>query len=245
MEFKSKEELEFYLNNFKELGSGSQGTAYYDAKNNQVIKVFHDFYDDDFDSTRFKKEDVLRFKEIVNNTYIFPTDVLTLNNSVIGYLSKYVTGASLYSINPLNIKLDNMIKAIEPVFKATKKITRDCVATYDVMYNIMYNNTNFYIIDTDEYSYSDKCYDELLRDNQNNFDISIKYFLVDCIFDDLVESNKILDEMYKTKECNSLEFLKELRKVLSEYNGSKIDKLCQVEKYTNKTKRMHKLVRYV
>lgn len=245
MNFNSKEHLESYLKGLKELGFGSQGVVYQDKKNNKAIKVYDLFLDGYEDEDIYDEDEILKFNNIVNDTYVFPEDVVSINNKVVGYISKYVQGKSLYKINPLLIKLDDFTNSINPVIKDTEKLTKESIATYDIMYNIMYINKKFHIIDTDEYSYTFKDLNQLLKDNNSNFDISIKYFLVDCLFDEFVESYKLLYEMYKDDYCNSITFLKEFKKLLSEYNGEEISKLNEVKSCTNKEKRIEKFIRYV
>lgn len=245
MNFNSKEHLELYLKGLKELGFGSQGVVYKDKKNNKAIKIYDLFLDNDEEEYIYSKDEILKFNSIVNNTYVFPEDIVSISNQTVGYISKYVPGKSLYKINPLLVKLDDFAGAINQVKKDTNKLTEDSIATYDVMYNIMYGNKKFYIIDTDEYSYTFKDLKQLSKDNNSNFDTSIKYFLVDCLFDEFVESYKLLYKMYKDNYCDSITFLKEFKKLLSEYNGEEINKLNEAKKCTNKTKRMEKLVRYV
>lgn len=245
MNFNNKEHLELYLKRLKELGFGSQGVVYQDKKNNKAIKIYDLFLDGDEEEYMYDKNEILRFNNIVNDTYVFPEDVVSINNKVVGYISKYVQGKSLYKINPLLIKLDDFTNSINSVIKDTDKLTRESIATYDVMYNIMYSNKKFYIIDTDEYSYTFKDLKRLSKDNNSNFDTSIKYFLVDCLFDEFVESYKLLYEMYKDDYCDSITFLKEFKKLLSEYNGKEINKLHEVKNCTNKEKRIQKFIRYV
>lgn len=75
--------------------------------------------------------------------------------------------------------------------------------------------------------------------------MSIKYFLVDCLFDEFVENYKLLSEMYNDNNCSSKIFLKEFRRLLSEYDGQEISKLNEVRECTNKIKRIEKFIRYV
>lgn len=243
MDFDNINDLTLHLKKLKELGSGSQGTVYYDKNSKKAIKVYdlilaYDEY------VLYKEDEILRFGSIKNGTYIFPDEVVKLDNQVIGYISRYVSGKSLYRINPLLIKLDNFSCAIKTVIDDTKIITDMDIATHDVMYNIMYGNNKFHIIDTDEYSYSIRSYDVLLKHNILNFDLSIKYFLVDNLFDEFVQDNKLLKEMYNDDDCSSLVFLKAFRELLSEYSEQNIKTLCQAKKYVNKKQKPIKFIRF-
>lgn len=243
MNFDNINDLILYLKELKELGSGSQGTVYYDKKKKKTIKIYDSVLDYD-EYTLYKENEILRFGTIKNGTYIFPDEVVKLNNQVIGYISRYVSGKSLYMINPLLIKLDNFSRAIKPVINDTKIITDMDIATHDVMYNIMYGNNKFHIIDTDEYSYSIRNYEVLFKHNILNFDLSIKYFLVDNLFDEFVYDNKLLKEMYNADDCSSLDFLKAFRKLLSEYSDQNVDNLAQVKQYVNKKPKQIKFIRF-
>lgn len=243
MNFDNINDLILYLKELKELGSGSQGTVYFDKKQKKAIKIYDSVLDYD-EYTLYKENEILRFGTIKNGTYIFPDEVVKLNNQVIGYISRYVSGKSLYMINPLLIKLDNFSRAIKPVINDTKIITDMDIATHDVMYNIMYGNNKFHIIDTDEYSYSIRSYEVLFKHNILNFDLSIKYFLVDNLFDEFVYDNKLLKEMYNADDCSSLDFLKVFRKLLSEYSDQNVDNLAQVKQYINKNPKQIKFIRF-
>lgn len=243
MNFDNINDLILYLKKLRELGSGSQGIVYHDKKNKKAIKIYDSVLDYD-EYILYKENEILRFGTIKNGTYIFPDEVVKLNNKVIGYISRYVSGKSLYMLNPLLIKLDNFSCAIKQVIDDTKIITDMDIATHDVMYNIIYGNNKFHIIDTDEYSYSIRSYDVLLKHNILNFDLSIKYFLVDNLFDEFVQDNKLLKEMYNDNTCSSLDFLKAFRKLLSEYSEKNIETLCQAKKYVNKKPKPIKFIRF-
>lgn len=99
------------------------------------------------------------------------------------------------------------------------------IVIYDIMYNILYNNGTFKIIDTLEYSYGDK-----VKDNMRGFNLEIMLFLVDNYFDDFVNKNSILKEMYLSDSVSCIEFIEALRYALSSYIGTKITRLNEAKK---------------
>ena len=67
------------------------------------------------------------------------------------------------------------------------------------------------------------------------FDAEIRYFLVDNYFDEFVNNDILLREMYHDKKnVTSLEFLRMFRNKLSEYIGTDIDKLEKAKKLVMK-----------
>ena len=82
MNFKSEKQLKTYLNSLEFIGQGSQGICYLDKTNNTVIKIFHDFFEEGI--TSYKKEDIVRFNNIKNKTFIWASDVIMINDIVVG-----------------------------------------------------------------------------------------------------------------------------------------------------------------
>lgn len=235
MKFRSEEELQGFINNLQYLNMGSQGTCY--LRNKKVFKIFHRDLDDDEDYIiEHDKNEILRFSNIDNKTFIWPKDVIELNNEVIGYVSDYVDAKNLYKINPLNINLNRFIKNIKEAKKDIKIISNNGIVTYDMMYNTLYGR-RFYCIDQDEYSFSEKDPKLIEQDNNNNFDIELYYFLIDNYFDNIIKNNKELSELYKYKKEDILVFIELLKKYLSELVGKDITALKDAKKYVIKSNR--------
>lgn len=243
MNFNSELALKKYLEKCKEIGFGAQGVVYRDKK--QTIKVFHQFFDKYEDDYVWKKEDILKFGNFQNETYIFPLDILSIENEIIGEISKYVTGNNLDKINPLSIDIDIFIKAVSNCLIDIRKISEHQIVSYDTVYNTMYNGKKIYIIDTTEYTHVDFPINEILQINQNNFNMAIMYFLIDSYFDEFIENDKLLNEMYMNKDINILEFLKMYKSKLSEAVGYEIIKLQEAKKCTNKRVRKPKYIRSI
>ena len=138
MKFKSKRDLLLKTLVLKEIGEGSQGICYLDRSNKLVYKIYHEFFDGyaiDYNHTNIEQ-----FCNIDNNTYIFPKDVIEVDNKVVGYIEPYVNSKDLSSINPLMINLDKLIKNIDNVRSDIETISEYGIQTYDVTYNVLYKN---------------------------------------------------------------------------------------------------------
>ena len=96
----------------------------------------------------YDKDFLLRFSNIKNNTFIWPTDVIYVENELVGYTMPYKNSKNLFQIDPLSVSLNALEKGITNIFKDIKIITDNNVTLYDVMYNIMYKNGRLYVVDT-------------------------------------------------------------------------------------------------
>ena len=231
MKITNKDRFLNYLSSLKFLGVGSQGACYYDPKTNQVLKVFHIFFDDDYEDAIF--EDVIQFSNITNSTFIWPIETIEYNNLVIGYTMKFVKSKSLYETNPLYVNLNSFAKAISKSYKDIALLTNNDIKIYDIMYNILYSRGKINVIDTMEYSKRNVT----LKENSEGFNLELKYFLVDNLFNNFVNSNFFLRDLYDSKDANALELLNELKRKLSEYIGFEITMLNEVRMLTSKIDR--------
>lgn len=223
MNFKSEKQLKIYLNSLEFLGQGSQGACYLDKTNNTVIKIFHEFFEEGI--TSYKKEDILKFSNIKNKTFIWATDVIMLNDIVIGYTMPYISARSLCEINPLLLNLDTLTKGIKNTLQDFEILSKNNIVIYDIMYNILYKNGIFKVIDTLDYSYGVN-----VKDNMRGFNLEIMLFLVDNYFNDFVNKSPILKEMYLSNSVSCIEFIEALRYALSSYIGTKITRLNEAKK---------------
>ena len=236
MEFKNKKVMQIILNNLSIIGQGSQGICYYNKKD-EVYKIFHQAFEDD-DFINYTKNELLRFSNVKNKTFLWAKDVIVLENEIIGYITDYVKAKSLFKIDPLKINLNKFMNDISEVEKDIKIISNNGIKTYDLMYNTLYGNS-FYMTDFDEFSYSDLD-SKILEDmNKRNFYYELYYFLIDGYFDEFIKQYKILNKMYEEKKDNILTFIELLRKYLSEYIGSNINSLNEAKKCLNKVKQIN------
>lgn len=219
MKFINREHLDTFLKNLEVLGSGSQGICYLDKNNKIVYKIFMDYYDEE--EAMYTENDILKFSNVKNNTFIWPNDVIKVGNSIVGYTMPYKRSKSLYQVNPLLVNLDSLDKAFVNIEEDIKKLTDNGIRIYDLRYNTLYNNGKIYVIDTLDYSYRNVTYNE----NREAFDLELMFFLVDTYFDDFVNNDKLLKEMYMGFEVRGVDFLRVFRNKLSTYMGKDIKKL--------------------
>ena len=234
MEFKSKKDLLLKIKFLKEIGRGSQGICCLDKNNSLVYKIFYQFLDNSV-IEKYSYSEIMQFSNIKNNTYVFPKDVLTVDNDIVGYIENYVSSKELTSVNPIKVSLDKLINCINKVYSDIETISENGVLTYDVMYNILYKD-KFNIIDSDEYVIRDNDPSYLFDLNKERFNYAIYNFLVDNYFDEFIRNYKILNNMYKYKEADVTVFIELLRKNLSEYIGFEVNKLGDAKECINKVK---------
>ncbi len=216
MIFNTKEELNLFIKKLIYIGEGTQGKCYLDKNNLLVYKFFwHCFLEDEFDLSYFSEDDILKFSHLKANTIIFPKEVIYLDKEVIGYTTRYRNAPNLYKLNPLNLSLDRLTKLIEIALKEIIYLSKKGVCMYDVLYNVLLGR-KIYIIDTLEYTLRSGNYADILRHNLKAFNIEIMSFLIDGIFDGVINNNKSLNDMYHHKDLVSLiDFINELRSYLS------------------------------
>lgn len=209
MEFRDKNLFNTYLSSLIYLGKGSQGVCYLDKDTNQVIKVFHSYFLNE--ESLYNEEDILKFSHVINNTILWPIDVIKINNNVIGYTTLYKNMNNLYKVNPLLVNLDLLSSAIYKVCKDIKDISDIGIRLYDVFYNILYKRGKIYIIDTLEYSF----YNGNYQVNMKQIDNEIKLFLVDNYFDDFIFNDSQLTKLYLDDYTSSIEFIAYFKEQLS------------------------------
>lgn len=227
--FNNKNNFDLYLKRLFFLGMGSQGICYLDKKNKIVYKIFHGYFDDEDEG--YTADDILKFSGIRNNTFIWHSDVVYANGRIIGYTMPYVSSVNLCDTDLLSTNLNLLEKAIDKSYCDIEILTKNNVCLYDVMYNILYSNGKINVIDSMEYNFGNAT----LKENMAAFDAEIRYFLVDNYFDEFVNNDILLREMYHDKKnVTSLEFLRMFRNKLSEYIGTDIDKLEKAKKLVMK-----------
>lgn len=227
--FNNKNNFDLYLKRLFFLGMGSQGICYLDKKNKIVYKIFHGYFDDEDEG--YTADDILKFSGIRNNTFIWPSDVVYANGRIIGYTMPYVSSVNLCDTDLLSTNLNLLEKAIDKSYCDIEILTKNNVCLYDVMYNILYSNGKINVIDSMEYNFGNAS----LKENMAAFDAEIRYFLIDNYFDEFVNNDILLREMYHDKKnVTSLEFLRMFRNKLSEYIGTDIDKLEKAKKLVMK-----------
>ena len=231
MFFNSKKDLLNFLNySCINIGNGSIGDCYLNTKDKYVYKIYYSYLEDN-EEANF---DIDKFNNIKVSTFVFPKEKIFVNDTVVGYKTRYVKNKHLYQINPLLVDLDSLEKKIISAKEDVNILSNNNIRIYDTPYNILYGNS-IKIIDTDEYSIDNIHNSETIRKlNNNTFDLEFYWFLIDNYFNDFVDNNKELNELYSSKSEDILVFLKLFRKVLSEYTESEVKRLSSCKKYINK-----------
>lgn len=223
MIFINKEHLNTYLANITYLDQGSQGICYINKNKNIVIKIFHEYFEGE--DCRYSFEEIMKLSGIKNTTFIWPTDVITLEGKIVGYVMPYIAYKSLCETDPLRINLKLFAKAILLAENDIKLLTSKNIRIFDIMYNILYRAGKFKVIDTIEYGEIPTEYET----NRRGFDLEIMKFLVDNYFNYFVEKDKLLQDMYLSKDVSGYEFLTVFRDKLSEYMGFEVTKLSDAK----------------
>lgn len=240
MNFNSRWEVMNFIGTLIPLAGGSQGVCYVDKNFKKVYKFYYSYLE--FDEILYTKEEILKFYNIKSSTFLFPKEVILLNNNVIGDVTPYRHARNLCNLNPLNIRLDRLMKLLVIALKEIEYISRKQVNTFDVMYNTLLGN-KLYIVDTLEYSINDRDYEAILSDNMKYFNLGIMYFLVDGLFDGVVSQNTKLKEMYdlRGRDISILEFIIELKKYLERILGHEITYLRDAKDLKDQNVLEHRL----
>ena len=237
MEFKTREEVYEFLKKCTYLDEGSQGKCYVDKEKQLVYKLYFSFLDPFDEDIILEESDILAFKDIKTDMIIFPKDIIKLNGVVIGDITRYVDAQNLYKINPLRVDINWLLSLCELALKEIEYISKEHIKIFDMLYNIMLGN-KFYIVDTLEYSKSQEDYAKILLTNLSQFNLSIVFFLVSGIFEEVIKDNHFLNSMYKSLGygISIIEFIKELKKYLSELVGKEIKTLEEARHLVDKKK---------
>ena len=223
MNFVSREHFDTYLRGLSYIGQGGQGICYLNGKNKTVYKVFHEYFD--YEDTNYAEYEILRFSNIKNKTFLWPSDVILVEGKIVGYTLPYKKAKNLYQINPLLINLNSLETAVGKAMDDIILLSDKGVTIYDIMYNTLYANGNMYVVDTLDFSESFSSREK----NMNGLNTEIKLFLVDNYFNHFVDDNVTLKEMYHDSSLGGVEFMNEFRNKLSEYIGDDIVTLSRAK----------------
>ena len=178
LHFKNEEHFNSFIKNLQFIGLGSEGYCYKLDKGIVLNHLCGPYY------TPKSKEDILKFKDINIPNYIFVQNLVYIKEQIVGVLMHYVNGKNvkkgLYNINILNL-----IKALDDLIIATKKLSSYGITVFDVCpVNMLYNKGRFYFIDTMDYKKSE-------GDINGSFNINMKNILYDMY--DKMFTKSILD----------------------------------------------------
>lgn len=229
MNFVSREHFDTYLRGLTYIGQGGQGICYLNVKDKIVYKVFHEYFD--YEDTNYTEYEILRFSDIKNKTFLWPSDVILVEGKIVGYTLPYKKAKNLCQTNPLLINLNSLETSVKKVIRDISLLSDNGVTIYDLMYNTLYANGNMYVVDTLDFGERVSSIEE----NMKGLNTEIKLFLVDDYFNHFVDDNVILKEMYYDSSVGGIEFMNEFRNKLSEYMGEDIVTLNKAKSLVKKS----------
>lgn len=208
----TREEFNKLWNKLEYLGSGGEGTCK-KLNKRESIKYL------DGSPTDLTEDQIDQFLNLKNQTYLFPYKPFYVDYELMGYIAKCSSGKNLIEVSRDNIRFDKFIKGSKKVEIDCNTLSEKGVMTFDLLFNILYKNGVFHIIDTCDYEIVDKDSKKLYRDNIKLFNYSLLEFLVKDRFYEFVFTSKELSELYKEAEIGEsiIPFLEMLRQRLSEY----------------------------
>lgn len=221
----TKQEFEKIWNNLAFLGRASEGTCKR-LNNKEVIKYLDGPY------VNLNEEQILMFKDIKNKTYLFPYRTFYIDGKMMGYITRYSSGKNLIEVSRNTIRFDKLIDGSYVVEEDTQKLSDKGISTYDILFNILYKNGVFHIIDTCEYKNVDTNNEKLYKDNISSFNYSLLEFLVKDRFYKFVFTSKELRELYEEAENGEsiIPFLERLRQRLCEYCDEDVKSVIDAKK---------------
>ena len=231
MLFKTEAEVNLFMRKLNYLGEGTQGKCFVDKNRKWVFKFFQSYFDTlRYDYEDLTEADILKFQKIKSNTFLFPKEIIYLNEKIIGYTIPYRNAKNMYAINPLTLNLDRLLKLLNIALKEIEYISRCGVRMYDVLYNILLGN-RIYIIDTLEYGMCEGYFHDVLKENLKAFNFEIMSFLINGLFDKIIADNKTLSDMYNSKdvEVSIIDFIFELRNYLANLLGKNVTYLREAK----------------
>lgn len=235
MEFKNKNELKEFLSLIKKLDYGATATVYHYPRAKIVLKISNEFNYKEGLGIFHSSYDLSKFDGVQNDTYVLPHEIVKVGFKPVGIVYPYVSGESLYRINPLTINLKEFENHVQKAYDDTILLSNDGLMIYDMPYNTMLSKEGIKVIDTEDYPKPNITESEIESSNIQALNITIKDFLVNGFFENFIKSRKDLYELYRDNKINITAFLKEFRKYLSECIGKDIEYLSEAQGLKDKT----------
>ena len=152
IEFNNKKEFIEYIKPLlkEDLNSGSEGDIYI-TKDNNVIKVMHQFF-----GPKYLKDcpNIIMSNDLKLDSYIFPDELYIIDGIIMGYKEKLFENDvfSFYpSLKKFATNIDNLFEAREKFIEDTIKLTEYGYKLFELPRNIMYDNKRIVAIDTLDY----------------------------------------------------------------------------------------------
>ncbi len=170
--FKTEDDFRDFLNKFylTEIGFGTEGVAYFDMRNDRVIKTL--------DDKMYNPEKLITEDDIKLDSFKFPKDLYVCNDELLGYSSSYFRG-DLFNDNTYGrykrIDLIKLLNASKVMLKDINSLTDNHIYSYDLYSNMMFDGNVLAACDTLNY-YRDYS-DDLDEKNLSNYIYSLNYEL--------------------------------------------------------------------
>lgn len=226
-------ELEKFRRRGKEIGFGSEGTAY-DLKDESVLKIIDEYEDESYDA-----DYILRFSDVENDSYYFAKKVYMVGEYVRAYISKKCPGYNLFDLEPAFLNINDILDSYDYFYNDTNLLSSQGIMAFDMMYNTLYDGKRFGVIDTLWYEKSTLDKDKIMNNNISGFNLELAYLLIDGRFEVFVNQYPELKELYNAiQHCEVVdmkEFVKLLVFELSEYCDNEITYLKEAEKAVRKS----------
>ena len=221
----TKEEFNKLWNKLEYLGKGGEGTCK-KLNKSETIKYLDGPYND------LTETQINQFIDLKNQTYLFPYKAFYIDDKLMGYITKYSRGKNLIELSRDNINFDKFISGVKKVENDCNILSQKGIMTFDILFNILYKNGVFHIIDTCDYEIVDKDCKELYKDNISYFNYSLLEFLVKDRFYKFVFTSKELRELYEEAENGEsiIPFLERLRQRLCEYCDEDVKSVIDAKK---------------
>ena len=212
----------------KLIGKGSFGECYL-RKDGKVLKIYYDNTANSIMSKDF-------IVGVINDTYIFPEEMVYFKNTPIGTVMKYIDSLPL---DKKDVSINNIINSIPKAYSDTDLLSKQGIELWDVFsYNVLYDD-GIKIIDTDFFNIKKES-NKLHYENIVTFNSCFGVFLFgiygyEKIFK-LPYFNKSLEELYKqtflyTQNDNKtlVDFLKVLRENIINIEQKEINTMHEMK----------------
>ena len=225
LHFPNEEEFNWLIEKLDFIGIGSEGVCY---KLNDKAALKHlcgPAYE------KQTKEEILQFKDIDISNYIFIQNLVYVKDEIVGVLMQYINGKNLEN-KLYREKILRLIKAIDDLVMATKRLSNKGISVFDVCpINMLYNN-KFYLIDTMSYTKVDLENNKLFKDNMSKVTYSVYHAILPLPILYFINSIPEIKNFRKDKELlsNPSYVMRILLNNLNEYLGYEVKSFEEASK---------------
>ena len=227
LHFQSEEHLNSFIKNLQFIGLGSESYCYKLDKNTTFKYLCGPAY------IERSKEEILQFKDINIPNYIFAENLVYIKEEIVGVLMKYISGENLEFHKLDQIKVLNLIKALDDLMLATKQLSNLNIIAFDVCpVNILYSKGRFYLIDTMDYLKVEDSSEKIFQDNMAHITFNIYQSIITAPILKFITSIPEIKDFKKDVELltNPSYILKVLLEELNNYFGCEIKTIKEASK---------------